>query len=322
MLEQSIKQSLEQPLEQSQSAPINPLPQLKFTIGGLDLRIVAGIALTVIPWASAFPAIRVGLQAYTPEHLALLRYLTASFVLLMYALATRMPLPDRNHIPRIAALGFVGLTFYNVALNAGEQGISAGAASLIIASAPIFVALLARTFLKERFTVWAWVGIAICVIGVSVIVSGAGEGLRFSPLALLVLAAAFAQSTYTVGQKPLLKRYSPIQFTTYAIWAGTLFLLVFSPGLPAEIAAAPLKSTLAIVYMGIFPGAIGYIAWAYVLSRLPASRAGSFLYLVPAIAILIAWLWLGEVPTLFALLGGALVLTGVIIVNTRGRRTA
>jgi drug/metabolite transporter (DMT)-like permease len=95
--------------------------------------------------------------------------------------------------------------------------------------------------------------------------------------------------------------------------------LIFSPGLFREIQTASLESTAAVIYMGIFPGAIGYVSWALVLSRLPASRAASFLYLIPAVAIVIAWIWLGEIPTLLAAIGGILVLSGVILVNLRGR---
>lgn len=285
-----------------------------------DLRTAFAVASTVMLWASAFAGIRVGLEGYTPAHVALLRYLTASIALLIYALITRLPLPRRADLPTLALLGFSGITLYNIALNAGEAKVSAGVASLIIASAPAFVALLARSFLKERLTIWAWIGISICFGGVAIIALGESDGWRISASALLVLIAAIAQSCYSVGQKPYLKRYSPLQFVTYAIWAGTFFLLPFLPGLIQEIPHAPTHASAAVIYMGIFPGAIGYISWSYVLSRLPASRAGSFLYLVPATAILIAWVWLGEVPAVISLFGGVLILAGVITVNVHGRK--
>jgi drug/metabolite transporter (DMT)-like permease len=225
------------------------------------------VQITIVAWASAFAGIRAGLQAYAPEQVALLRYLTASVALLIVAVLTKMPLPHRQDIPAIAGLGLVGFSIYNLALNKGEHETPAAVASVIIASAPIFVSLFARFVLHERLTSWAWIGIAVCFSGVTVIAFSAGSGLALSPSALLILIAAVGQALYTTFQKPLLRRYSPLQFTTYAIWAGTFCLLPFLPGLIGQ--------------MGIVPGALGYVCWAYVLSRLTASRAGAFLYAVP-----------------------------------------
>lgn len=74
-----------------------------------------------------------------------------------------------------------------------------------------------------------------------------------------------------------------------------------------------------MVYLGVFPTAVGYVTYAYAFSRMNASVAASFLYLVPVLAYLIAWVWLGEVPTVLSVVGGAVVLAGVFVVNRRGR---
>lgn len=280
-----------------------------------DWRLFLAVLLAVVSWASAFAGIRVGLKSYSPQSVALLRYLVASLALVGYAAGTRMPLPRRSDLPGIAITGIIGIALYSIALNAGEKTLAAGSASLIIASAPIFVALLAYFVFAERFSGRAWVGILLSFAGAALIAIEPGEGFQFSLSALLVLAAAIAQAVYSVAQKPYLVRYGALAYVTYAIWAGTLFLLPFLPGLIKEMAAAAPASTAAVVYMGLFPGVIGYGSWSYVLSRLPAARAGSFLYLVPAVAILIAWLWLGEIPQVTAVIGGLLILGGVVLVN-------
>jgi len=285
----------------------------------VDGRTLLAIGATLLFWASAFAGIRVGLEAYSPGHVALLRFLVASAVIAIYALVTRMPLPNVRDLPAILILGFLGITVYHVGLNYGEVTVTAGAASLLIASGPLFTALLATVFLGERLKILGWAGMCVSFMGVALIALGEGEGVRFDPGAFPILLAALGTSLYFVFQKPYLKKYSALQFAAYSIWAGTLYMLVFLPGLIPAVRAAPLEATLTIAYLGVFPAALAYVTWTYTLSRAPASIATSFLYLSPPLATLMAWIWLKEVPTAISLGGGVLALLGVIIVNTRGR---
>jgi len=286
---------------------------------------IAGVLLL---WASAFAGIRAGMRitpagglgadGYGPGELALLRFSTASAALALYALATRMRLPARSDLPGIGLAGLLGISIYHVALNFGEVTVQAGAASLLISAAPVFTALLSALFLQERLTRLGWSGILLAFAGVALIAISGGGGLHFTPGALLILLSAVVAAAFNILSKKGLRRYAALEFTSYAIWAGTLPLLVFLPGLIRQFRVAAPPATFAVVYLGIFPAAIAYVLWNYALSRMPASLLSSFLYLSPVIASFIAWLWLGEVPALLTILGGAIAILGVILVQTKG----
>jgi len=283
-------------------------------------KTIALIALTLTLWGSAFAGIKIGLTGYGPGELALLRFLVASAVLGVYAVAVRMKLPARRDLPVLFLAGLLGVTIYHVALNAGERTVSAGAASLIVAAGPVFTALMSRAFLGERITRLGWVGVAVSFLGVALISFGEGGDFGLEVGALLVLVSALSTAGYMIVSKRLLGRYGSLEFTSYMIWTGTVPLLLWAPGLVRELPAAPLDATIAVAYLGVFPAAIAYLAWSYALKRMPATVLSTTLNLSPLIAILLAWLLIAEVPGPLSLIGGAIAIVGVLVMTLRGHR--
>ena len=285
--------------------------------GQSKLWLYVAILASVLLWASAFPAISVALRAYTPIELACLRYVVASGVLLVYAIVTRMPMPAVGDLPLIGLCGAIGFALYNVMLNVGQQTVPAGVASFVISAEVGVIAVLASMFYRERLGWRGWLGVVLCLAGIGVISLVPERSLTVSVGVLYVFVATHSISFYTVLQKPLLTKYSAIQFTSYAIWAGTSILVCLAPHSLVTATQVPLYPTVAVLYMGMFPGVLAYAAWSYVLSQIPAARAGSYLSLIPVAALLIAWAWVSEVPTLSAVLGGTLVLCGITLVTRR-----
>jgi drug/metabolite transporter (DMT)-like permease len=283
-----------------------------------DVGVLLALATCVILWASAYPGIRVGLGGYSPAHLAVLRFLVASVTLASFAAVMRMRLPDVIDLPGLVLAGTLGIVIYHLLLNAGELTVSAGAASFLANTIPVFTAVLAWLFLKERLPALGWAGIAVSLCGVALIAAGDVGGFQIDRGVLLILGSSASGAGYFILQKHFMKKYTAFEFTAYAIWAGTLVLLLFSRGLGEAIRLAPIDATAAAVYLGIFPAAIGYVAWGRVLAAWSASKAATALFLVPGVSLVISWAWLGEVPTLLSLVGGFLALAGVGLVRSSG----
>ena len=289
----------------------------------VDWLALGAALLTVVLWASAFVGIRAVADDLSPGPFALGRLLIASAALTVLAAIRRPSLPVRRRdLVLIGASGVIWFGGYFVALNAGEGLVDAGTAAMIVNVGPILIAIFAGLFLKEGFPPRLVIGSAIAFAGTLVIgiATSTQAGAGSAPLGVaLCLLAALAYAIGVTVQKPALARVPALTVTWLACAVGTVVTLPFLPQLVDEIGTAPADALAWIVYLGIFPTAIAFTTWAFALNRTSAGRLGSTTYLVPPVAIALAWLMLNEVPPALALAGGALCIGGVIVARSRGR---
>lgn len=277
------------------------------------MALVAAL-VTVILWASAFVGIRAAGEDLSPGALTLGRLAVGSALLGVFVLLQRGRLPGRRDWPGIVVCGVLWFGLYNLALNAAEQRVDAGTAAMLVNIGPILIALLAGWLLSEGFPRALVAGCAVAFAGAVVIGLATSErGVGASWGAVLCVAAAAFYAGGVVAQKPLLSRASALHVTWLAATVGLVVCLPFAATLADEVGDADASSIAWMVYLGAFPTAIGFLTWAYALSRTTAGRMGATTYLVPPIAILIGWALLAESPETLAFLGGALCLGGVVI---------
>lgn len=275
--------------------------------------LVAGLVVVVL-WASAFPAIQVAAPSLGVIGLSAVRLAVASAVLLGLALARRVRVPRPRDLGWIFAAAFFGMTAYQLLLNESELHVPAATASIIVAAAPLVSLAVARLLFRERITVPTLIGGAVALAGV-VIVCLARTGVSLSAAVWIAVAAMVVQGIYHPLQRPLLRRYSGLEVATYTMIAGTVMTLPLVPFGWGQAMTAPASAWIAAVYLGVLPSALGFMLWGFAVARMPVAASTSLLYLVPPVAVLIAWVWLRDVPVVGELIGGAVVIAGVVIVS-------
>jgi drug/metabolite transporter (DMT)-like permease len=288
----------------------------------------AAVAVTLVLWASAFVAIRHLAGDFSAGALSLGRLVVGSLCLGAVMWSTSRggarARPTRREWLSIVTIGVLWFGIYNVALNAGEQHVDAGTAVMLIQVSPVLIAVLAATFLHERFTLYLSLGLALAFGGVVLIATASGDsgGDRSVLGVALCLLAAVTYSISLVLQKPLVARLSALHVTWLACTIGAVVCLPFAGELLDEAADASAADLWWVLYLGIFPTAIAFTTYAYALRTMSASTLGVTTYLVPPITIVMGWLALGETPPTMAYAGGALALVGVAVARRKPRNPA
>jgi drug/metabolite transporter (DMT)-like permease len=290
--------------------------------GQLDARALIYVTIAMLTWSSAYAAIAYALAGFSPGEIAFARMLLGAVCFLLWMRMRRLPMPPAAAWPPLLALGVLGLAVYHLCLNYAETRIASGTAAIVIALAPAATAAASASWLHERLSPRAIVGLAIALAGVVLVVLTSGKSVSFQPKAALVLVSVLATAVYFTLQKPLSARYGAEATTTVTILGGALGTLPFGAGLPHALLAAPFPRVAALIWLGLAPTFLGYLTWNMALHRASVSKVSSFIYFGTPLALLISWVWLGEKPGWVTLIGGAIVVGGVVLTNTRSRPRA
>jgi drug/metabolite transporter (DMT)-like permease len=287
--------------------------------------VIAYIEVTfaVIAWGASFIATKLALRDLSPVTVVWLRFAIGVIIL---GIATKMrnqfSLPKKQEWFYLALLGFLGITFHQWLQSTGLQTVQASTTAWIVATTPVFIAFLSWLFLKEKISWLQISGIFIAAVGVLLVVSRGNLGGLFksgfgTPGDILILISASNWAVFSILSSRGLKKYPATQMMFYVMaigWLFTSFLFISGQGF-GEISQLTWSSLIGVSFLGIFCSGLAYIAWYDGLQALPASRIGAFLYIEPLVAVIVAWVVLGETLVPVVLIGGAVILMGVRLVQ-------
>ena len=277
----------------------------------------------VIVWGASFIATKVALRDVSPITVVWLRF-AMGVVILGIAVTVRkqFALPKRNEWGYFALIGFLGITFHQWMQSTALQTSRASTTAWLVATTPVFMALIGWLALKEKLTWLQTGGIVLATLGVLLVVSDGNPGaISFkqfgAPGDILILVSSVNWAVFSALSRRGLKTHPPARMMFYVMTLGWLFsgILFFTgPGL-SEIPQLSFDGWLGVAFLGIFCSGLAYIAWYDALQALPTAQLGAFLYLEPPVAVIVAALILAEPFTWAAMLGGGIILFGVWLVN-------
>jgi drug/metabolite transporter (DMT)-like permease len=314
--ERSSTQSSGIPAEAYQGAPIASATTLRDVNPRVRLYVMLGV-LSLL-WGFAFVGIKEVLDEISPTTLTILRFAIADLCLIavLVTVPSTRPRFERRDLWRIVVLGVTGVPMYHLALNWGEQRTNASVAALIVATAPVMVALGSAAVLRERVTARRWLGIALAFVGVAVLATAhRTSGGSTSLIGVIVsMLAPVSWAIYSIVAKPLTERASSLQVTAAGMLIGSIALLPFlSARTFREIGGLSATGWAWMALLGVGSSVMGYFIFVWALARMDATRVSVFLYAVPLVAITTAWLILDEPLGASVLFSAVLVIAGVVL---------
>lgn len=283
------------------------------------------LMLTAVFWGGTFIAGRVIARDIGPFSAAFFRFLIASAVLFMVTvrLEGRVPGLKGAQVIPVFLLGLTGVFAYNVFFFKGLKLIAAGRAAIIIASNPIFIAMLSAYFFKEKLTPVKLFGILISVAGAVIVIARGDPGLLFSHGIgwgeVYIFGCVASWVAYSLIGKAVLAGLPPLTAVFYASAVGTFFLFfpAYWEGAFAACVNYPAVDWFGMFYLGFFGTVIGFVWYYEGIKTIGPTKASLFINFVPISAVLLAFLMLEEPITMSLLVGTVLVSCGVYLTNAQ-----
>ena len=273
-------------------------------------------------------ATKISLRYTRPDVVVWLRFTMGVIILgIAILIGRKFILPEKRDWTYFALLGFLGITFHQWLQSTGLVTAQATTTGWIVASIPIFMALLGWLVFKERLIWLQIMGILLSVFGVLLVVTRGDLSLlivgKIGTLGdFLVLVSAPNWAIFSILSRRGLLKYSAVLMMFYVMTFGWLFssILFFAQGGLNQIGSIPWDGWIAIAFLGVFCSGLAYIFWYDALQALPVAQTGAFLYLEPVVTVIVAAFLLGEQISIASLLGGVLILVGVWMVNKKNSK--
>jgi drug/metabolite transporter (DMT)-like permease len=278
------------------------------------------IILAVIFWGTSFIATKVVLEELDPETIISLRLILASILLTISAFATKKKLDInlKNH-GSIFLLACIAVFHLWIQVT-GLKYTTAANTGWIIGTAPIFMAIFAAIFFREKINLLQLGGIVIAMFGLLMLV-GKGDFTNIDLIKnkgdLLVLGSAFTWGAYSTVNKKISLSYSPLMTILYLFLMMAVIIVPFNLNTETINSVVHLSSIgwISILFLGLLCSGVAYVIWAYSLRDMESAKVGAFLYFEPFVTVAAAWIFLHESITILMLLSGLIITAGVFLVN-------
>ena len=286
-------------------------------------KVVGYSLFTILMWASAYPLTKIALTHFTPVPISFVRSFIAGFLMLIIGRMNGMKLPQKKHIPLFLVSGAFGYVIYTIAMNIGLQTLPSATCSLLVATSPIMTAIIAAKVYNEKINLVSWCAILIAFAGVAILLLWDSRGTFTIDAAMLwMLLSAASWAGYNIMTRKLVALgYTSAQIACYSMLAAAFWLSFSALDGFRETVTAGWVHILSLLYLAVISNALGCILWGKAMAYAEkTSEVANFMFLSPLLSAMMSFILLKEVPGMGTFIGGAVIISGLLLFNLKGQQ--